>query len=286
MTDDRTFLGRPVPADDHRFAAGRTRAHPADVPLRVVVVGDSCSFTDETGPQPPGTAGLWPREVGELLEQRLGRPVAVDVLARPARTAAGALDLFHRDQHARHVVLPAASAVVAAWGSYDHAPVGVPPVLRAVLPHVHADGTRRALRRRLHALQPRLVRATRARVMRTPTARFERLHRDALHQLRSLAFGAAGVALGPTSHRSRYYGDRHPGFADRADLQQRLAVEDGWAVVEPWPLVLPHVEDLNPDGIHWPRVVHRDVAAAVAAALHEQLAGRAPRPPRPGLAGG
>ena len=265
---------------------GRTRATPGDGPLRVVVVGDSLSYTDERGPRPPGSPGVWPTVARDELAARTGRPVSMTVVARPARTAADALDTLRRDQHVQHDLLPGVDAVVAAWGSYDHAPAGVPAALRAVTERVAADGPRRALRRALHRAHPLAVRARGARTARTSRSSFVRHHAAALRTLRGLAFGAAGLALGPSSHRAAYYGDRHPGFAARERLQRRLAAGDGWPVLDVWPLVLPYAGQLNPDGIHWPASAHDVVGRAVAQHLHRQLVGVAPRPPRPGLDGG
>ena len=42
-----------------------------------------------------------------------------------------------------------------------------------------------------------------------------------------------------------------------------------------WEHVAPHVERLNPDGVHWPSEVHATVGRAVASAVLEALARRA-----------
>lgn len=278
----RTFLGQPVPEDDPRFAPGRRRAHPGGA-VRVVVVGDSFSFTDERGPQLPDEPGLWPDVLRRLIADGLGQEVAVQVLARPAQTARSAWDLVHKDRHAQFGVLAGADAVVAAFGSYDHAPMGVPTPVEEVVPYLRPAALRRRVRRALHAAYPVVVRATGARLARTPTAEFDRLYRGTLAQLRGLAFGAAGVALGPSSHRTPYYGDAHPRFEERSAAQLAAAADDGWATLAPWPLVEPHADRLNPDGIHWPRVAHAAVAGALAPLLLAQLRGEADRPPRPGL---
>ena len=277
-----SFLGRPVPADDPRFAPGRRRVHGRD-DVRLVVVGDSFSFTDGDGPQLPDAPQLWPNVLARGLADAQGWDVHVQVLARPAQTARTAWDLVHKDRHAQFEVLAGADVVVAAFGSYDHAPLGVPSPVEELVPYLRPTGLRRAVRGALHAAYPWLVRATGARLARTPDAEFARLYAATLAQLRGLAFAAAGVALGPSSHRTDYYGGSHPRFAERSAAQLRLAADVGWATLAPWPLVEPFADRLNVDGIHWPAEAHAAVGTALVPLVADQLRGEAPRPPRPGL---
>lgn len=267
--------------DEPRFAPGRRRAH-QDGPVRLVVLGDSFSFTDEHGPQLPHEPALWPNVTARRLSDRLGTDVEVQVVARAARTVPQALDLVRKDRHVQFEVLARAHAVVVALGSYDHAPFGVPAAVQAVVPHLRPPRLRRRVRRGLHRLYPWVVRLTAARFARTPASTFARDHAALLAHVRAVAHGAAGVALGPSSHRSAYYGWRHPLFEHRAAAQLAQAAAQGFTPVPAWPHVRSHLDELNPDGIHWPRSVHAVVGLAVADALVPQLAGEADRPPRPG----
>lgn len=267
--------------DEPRYAPGRRRAHGGG-PVRLVVLGDSFTFTDEHGPQLPDEPALWPNVAAAALAERLGEEVAVQVLARPAQTVREALDLVRRDRHVQFEVLAHAHGVVVALGSYDHAPMGVPSPVQALVPFLRPPGLRRTVRGWLHRAYPYLVRMTGGRFTRTPPAVFDRTHADLLAHVRAVAHGAAGVALGPSSHRSAYYGDGHVRFEERAAAQLRQAAAQGLAPVPAWPLVLPHSDRLNVDGIHWPRDAHAAVGRAVADALAPQLLGEADRPPRPG----
>jgi hypothetical protein len=95
--------------------------------------------------------------------------------------------------------------------------------------------------------------------------------------VRGLTWGrVAGVAVGPTSHRSSYYGRRHPLHAQREAHQLDVAARHGFRGVASWPLVEPHCGQLNVDGIHWPAAAHRAVGLAVAAALVPALRGDVP----------
>lgn len=270
--------------DEPRYAPGRCRAHDPDRegPVRLVVLGDSFSFTDEAGPQLPDAPGLWPNVAREHLARMLDLDVRVQVLARPARTVREALDLVRKDRHVQFEVLAHAHAVVVALGSYDHAPMGVPGALQALVPHLRPPRLRRTVRDGLHTAYPWLVRATRGRFTRTPASTFDRAYDALLAHVRAVAHGAAGVALGPSSHRSSYYGDRHDRFGERAAGQLARAEAQGFTPLSAWERVRPHVEHLNPDGIHWPLVAHDAVGRAVATALAPQLSGDAARPPRPG----
>lgn len=259
------------------MSGSRGTAASASRPLRLVVIGDSTSFTDAAGPQLPDHPALYPNVAAAELRAALDRDVEVTVLARPGTTVRDAVRLVTKDRHAQFDVIAHADALVVGVGSFDHAPGGVPPALEAVVPFLRPAGVRRWVRTALHAAYPRLVRATGGQLSRTPRAEFERRFPQLLDQLRGLTWGrAAGVVLGPTSHRSRYYGLRHPRHAERQALHLRLGADHGFVPVATWPLVQPFAADLNPDGIHWPTTAHRAVGVAVADALLPQLRGTAP----------
>lgn len=246
--------------------------------MSVVVLGDSTAFVDAHGPQLPDAPHLYPNVLAAALEQRLARPVRVTIVARPGQTVRDAAHAVTKDQHLQFDLLAHADAVVVGLGSFDHAPAGVPAALEATLPYLWPDGVRRRVRALARAAYPRLVRITGGRLRRTPAGEFERLFVQLLDQVRGLSWGrAAGVVLGPTSHRSAYYGHVHPRFRAAEAHQLRLARAHGFAAVPVWDLVLPYAGQLNVDGIHWPGPVHEAVGQAAAAALAPQLSGAAPR---------
>jgi hypothetical protein len=245
--------------------------------LSVLVLGDSTAFTDQDGPQLPDAPQLYPNVVARHLEDWLDRSVEVTVVAQPGATVRDALRAATKDRHVQFDLLAHADAVVIGIGSFDHAPAGVPPSVQAVVPYLRPDGLRRQVRRGLHAAYPRLIHLRRGRGFRTPPREFQRLYGALLDQVRSITWGrAAGVALGPTSHRSAYYGYRHPNHA-RAEVRQLAqARAHGFAGVAVWPRVVAHLDALNEDGIHWPAPVHALIGADVASALLPQLTGLAP----------
>ena len=254
-----------------------------DRPLRLVVLGDSTAFTDATGPQLPGHPGLYPTIVADRLQGALDREVAAQVVARPGQTVRDAARAATKDQHLMFEVLAHADAIIVGLGSFDHAPVGVPPSVEALIPYVRPTTRRRQVREQLRRLYPRLVRLRGGRRPRTPPEEFARLYRLLLEQLRGLTQGrAAGVALGPTSHTSAYYGHRHPGIVRATARQLGIAQEHGFTGVACWPHVRTRLSDLNADGIHWPEAIHRQVGAAAADALAPQLTGAAPTIGMPG----
>jgi diglucosylglycerate octanoyltransferase len=247
---------------------------PSDAALRLVVLADSTSFTDASGPQLPDHPSLYPNVVGARLRARLGRDVEVTVIARPGTTVREALRTVTKDRHVQFDVVAHADALVVGVGSFDHAPGGVPPAVEVVVPYLRPARVRRRARSVLRAAYPRIVQLTGGRLARTPEAEFRRMYAQLLDHLRGLTWGrAAGVAVGPTSHRAAYYGHRHPRHGQREALQLHLAEQHGFAPVASWPLVLPHADALNPDGIHWPAVAHQAVGDAVADALLPQLTG-------------
>jgi len=250
--------------------------------LRVLVIGDSTAFTDHRGPQPPNAPHLYPNVLGAELEARLEREAAVTVVAQPGSGVREAWRAVTKDRHVLFDLLAPADAVVVAIGSFDHAPAGVPAALQALVPFVRPAPVRRAVRRGLHTAYPHLVRLRGGHGARTPFGEFARLYGLLLDHARSVTWGrAAGVALGPTSHRSPYYGHHHPGHARAETRQLALAARHGFATLAPWPLVEPHIDELNPDGIHWPVGVHAAVGRGLADALTPQLTGQRPGPGLP-----
>lgn len=249
----------------------------------MVVLGDSTSFTDATGPQLPGHPTLYPNVASRHLGERMGRPVEVTVVARAGLTVRDAVRVVTKDRHVQFDLLPPADAVVIGVGSFDHAPLGVPPALEAVVPFVRPTALRRRVRTGLHRANPTLVRAMGGRRARTSPREADRLHALLLDQVRWLTQGrAARVVLGPTSHRSAYYANRHPGFVAAERRHLAAGSEHGFAPVAVWACVEPHLDQLNADGIHWPDTVHVAVGRRIADALVRQLSGDAPTIGLPG----
>jgi diglucosylglycerate octanoyltransferase len=248
-----------------------------DRPLRLVVIGDSTSFTDASGPQLPDHPDLYPNVAARQLACELGREVRPTVIARAGHTVREAVRTVTKDRHVQFDVLAHADAVVVGVGSFDHAPGGIPSVVDALVPYLRPPAVRRRVRKTLHAAYPLSVRATRGRRRRTPPAEFERLFAQLLDHVRGLTWGkAAGAVTGPISHRAGYYANTHPGFAAAEAQHLGIAARHGFATVPAWEHVEPHADDLNPDGIHWPAPAHHAVGRAVAAALLPQLRGETP----------
>jgi hypothetical protein len=250
-------------------------------PFRLVVLGDSLSFTDERGPQLPTEPTLFPNVLARLLEDALLRPVSATVLARAGSDVREAWRMVFKDRHAQFDVLAGADAVVVAVGSFDNGPAGYPIALDALVPYLHPASVRRRFRATLRAIHPWVIRLTAGRYPRTTAKEFARLFDAVLLQVRGLAHGAAGVVLGPTSHTSSHYGGIHPQREARERLLLGIASQHGFPGVAAWRLIEPHADALNPDGIHWPAPAHAGIARALAEQLLAQIRGDAPRPPSP-----
>ncbi len=237
-------------------------------PLRVAVIGDSTAFADATGPQLPDHPDLWPNVMARALRISTGREVAVTVWARPSADALEGWLALTRDRHLMYDVVGPADVVVVALGSFDHAPRGIPPMVEHVLPRLRPTRLRHAVRRAVRAGHPWVVRARGVRGVRTPPRVFAERYGRVLDQARGLTLGRATcVALGPTSHRARQHGGRHPRRAESESRQLTLIAAHGWTPVPVWPLVEPFADGLNPDGVHWPAEAHGAVGAAVARAV-------------------
>lgn len=237
-------------------------------PLRIAVIGDSTTFTDERGPLPPDDAALWPNVMARELERTTGRDVALTVWARPGVDVLAAWQALTKDRHLMFDVVGPADVVIVAIGSLDHAPAGLPPVIDSVIPHLRPDGLRRRVRSGVRRLHPIAVRLRRARGVRTPPAVFAERYRQVLAQARGLTMDRAlCVALGPTSHRARHHGGAHPRREESEARQVAIAVQQGYRNVPVWELVEPFADRLNADGVHWPAAAHAAVGRAVAAAI-------------------
>jgi hypothetical protein len=240
--------------------------------LRVAVIGDSTAYTDATGALAPDDPVLWPNVVGDTLRAATGVQVDVTVWARPGTDALGAWQALTKDRHVMFDVVGPADVVILGVGSFDHAPSGLPPVLDVLLPHLRPAVLRRRVRSAVRRAHPWAVRLRGARGVRTSPAEFARRYGRVLDQAKGLTMGrAVTVALGPTSHRARHHGGRHPRREESERRQLALAVKHGWRTVPVWEHVEPHAEGLNPDGVHWPAPAHRAVGLAVAAGILEGL---------------
>jgi hypothetical protein len=240
--------------------------------LRVAVIGDSTSFTDATGPLPPDADVLWPNVMAHGLMALTGREVSLTVWARPGVDALAAWQALTKDRHLMFDVVGPSDVVIVAFGSFDHAPAGLPPVLDAVVPYVRPARLRRRVRSVIRALHPHVVRLRGARGLRTPSDEFARRYGQALDQARGLTMGrAVCVALGPTSHRARHHGGTHPRRAESEARQLALARAHGFRAVPVWEHVEPYADRLNPDGVHWPAEAHAAVGRAAAAAVADSV---------------
>ena len=246
--------------------------------LRLAVMADSTAFTGPNGPLLPDDPALYPNVAASAIEDATGMRVRVTTLAHPG---AGVRDSWYRvtkDRHVMFEVLMRADAVLVGIGSFDNAPAGVPPIVESMIPYLPSRRLRSSARSLMRAAHPIGVRLTRGRFTRIGTREYERLYDGILQHVRALSWGAPAVALGPTSHRSAYYGHVHPQHAFRTVLQQVVCERHNIPHVPVWPLVEPYAEKLNSDGIHWPLEAHAAIGAAGAQMLVEQIEGRRPTP--------
>jgi hypothetical protein len=243
--------------------------------LRVAVIGDSTTFTDEHGPRPPDDAQLWPNLMRTHLEAALGRAVTCTVWARPGVDALVAWQTLTKDRHVMYDVVGPADVVIVGIGSLDHAPAGLPPVLDSMIPHLRPDGFRRRVRSLVRSAHPHVVRLRRARGLRTPAEVFARRYAQVLRQASGLTMDrAVCIALGPTSHRARHHGGVHPRREESESRQLAIARAQGFTTVPVWEHVVPHADRLNADGVHWPAAAHAAVGRAVAEAVLTSLRDR------------
>jgi hypothetical protein len=256
---------------------------PSEETFRLVVLGDSIAYYDDRGPLLPSDPTLYPNVCARILEAELGRPVIATILAEPGSDSRRAWHAVTKDPHVKFDVLAGAGAVVVGLGSFDHAPMGVPPAIEALIPFLRPASARRRIRAALRTVYPWGIKLTRGMFTRIPPKEFERLFDGLLFQIRALTRGAPGVVMGPVDHRSAYYGGMHPRREAREELQFEIARRHGFPAVSCWELVEGYAEKLNSDGIHWPADAHAAVGEALAVALLPQIRGEEPSPPAPAV---
>ena len=240
-------------------------------PARLVVLGDSLAFHGPEVPLPPAWPTFYPSLLRGHLEEATGRPWRVTVVAREGWGLRDIWLALQKDVHVQQDVLMGADAVVLGAGSFDWVPVGVPTPLRALLPYVRPTSLRRRLRVWLDLAHPRLVRATRGAMVRTPAEVYAHCWRKSVGALRLFAPDAALCAVLPSVHRSGYYGRVHPYHERGMTLTRALGAELDVPLVDLAAITSRHLGDMNPDGIHWGWAQHAEVAEAMAAVLVPRL---------------
>ena len=244
-------------------------------PARLVVLGDSLAFHGPEVPLPPAWPTFYPSLLRDRLAEATGRPWTCTVVAREGWGLRDIWLALQKDVHLQQDVLMGADAVVLGAGSFDFVPVGVPTPLRALLPYVRPTALRRRLRVWLDQAHPWLVRATRGAIVRTPAEVYEHCWRKSVGALRLFAPDAALCAVLPTVHRSDYYARMHPHHGRGMALTRRLGRELAVPLVDLAAITARHLDELNPDGIHWGWAQHAEVAEAMAGVLLEALGGAA-----------
>jgi hypothetical protein len=234
---------------------------------RLVVLADSLCFHGPEGPLPLADPRLYPNLLADELAKETGRAWSVDVVAQAGWGVREAWLALQRDVHLQQQVLAGADAVVLGLGSSDTLSVGVPRPVMAALQFLRPTPLRRRLRRGIDRHHHRLVRATAGRLRYTPPSVYRHCWRKSVEALRLFAPGAALCAVEPAIHDSRYYGRVHPHHADGLAATRELAGALDVPLVDLPGILRAHLDDLNPDGIHWPFEVHEEVAAAMAKAL-------------------
>lgn len=250
---------------------------------RLVALADSFAFHGPRGPLMVDDPRVYPNVLCTLLGEHDASPWEVATVARSGWSVRDVRYALYKDVHLVQRVLAGADAIVFGIGSIDTLSVGVPRSLIALLPYVRPPAVRRHLRATINRNHAALVRASRGRLRFTPRSAYRESWQACIDALRWVAPSAALCAVLPAIHDAPHYAHLHPfhaqGVADTAALARAANVP----TVDLPALLAPHRHALNPDGVHWPFAAHRDVAAAMAAALLPQLdQARAAGPDRAG----
>lgn len=239
--------------------------------MSLLVVADSLAFH---GPE-RGELSTHPGLFGNVAAAALG--TTLDLVARRGWTARDAWWALTRDPHVYSVLLPRAEAVLLAVGGMDYLPAVLPTYLREGIAYLRPPALRRAARTGYLAVQPLGARLTGGRWRTLP----QRLTDDYLSRcvggIRYFHPGVPVLGILPPPHAAALYGRVTAGHAPA------VAAARAWGAREGVPMVdvrAPVARQLaagrgNPDGIHWDWDCHAEVGRVVAAAVLNQLSGRA-----------
>lgn len=228
------------------------------------MIGDSLTYHGPDRPHVLTDERLWPN----IMAERLGRDVKVDLVARLGWTARDAWWAVTKDPRVWGEVLPGADALVLAVGGMDHLPAAIPTYLRDGIPYIRPASARRHVRDFYRLASPAVIRATRGRLRQLPQQATDHYLARITSVVRHFSPDIPVVVQTPPPYRSPAYpAMTHHESAVIAAGDWAQKNECGRVVMDE--LVLPSLLDgtANPDGIHFSWHTHRLVGRATAGAL-------------------
>ncbi|MBB4137102.1 diglucosylglycerate octanoyltransferase [Gordonia humi] len=233
----------------------------------IMVLGDSLAYYDETGGLAADDPRIWPNLVGE----HLGHDV--ELFARIGWTSRDVWWALTQDPRV-WAALPRADVLVLAYGGMDSLPSPMPTAIREQIRYLRPAALRQRVRDAYGWLQPRLS------PLGWPMALPPRVSIDYFEKVRSavahLRPDLPIVVCLPSTHDSPYYGHAHPGRVPLTTAITRWAGEHSIPVTTAFYDVTAAAYDdvdavMNPDGIHWSRAVHAQIADIVAPVVQAAL---------------
>ena len=230
---------------------------------RVLVIADSLAFHGPEKPELLTEPRLWPN----LLAADLG--VDVDWAVGLGWTARDAWWALTKDPVVYSILVPRADAVLIVIGGMDHLPAMLPTYLRTGLAYIRPGWLRRGTKRLYHRAHPYGARALRGRLRILPQAATDAYLSRCVEALRVVRPGVSIVGIVPSAFRSAYHGGVTSTHAPSVAAHRAWGARMRVPLVDLDAIVAPYAEAgrLNPDGMHWPWVVHAEVATAFAATL-------------------
>lgn len=234
---------------------------------RLLIIGDSLTFHGPNLPEPLSDPRLFPQVAAAALDWD------VDVIARMGWTARDAWWALTRDPQVYSVLVPKASVVMLAVGSFDYLPASIPTYLREGLSFVRPGGLRRRLKAGYRTVHPRIVRATGGRMRMLPQAATDHYLTRCVRGLRLLHPGLAVIGLVPHEHRSPYYGFVNGGHAAAASAARAWGERESVPLVDAAAIVAAQIENgpMNADGMHWSWPVHAAIGQRLAELISQAV---------------
>lgn len=247
------------------------------VPLRVVLIGDSLAFHNHEGRLPLDDARLYPNVMAAEIGRRSGRPVDLHVSARAGRCTPQAWELVSKDPWFQQRVLATADVVVLNFAGGDSVPVGVPTVVKDLIPRIPHAGLRRRVRAAYWRHHRTLTRTSRGAMRTVRRAQTLELWPRVVDMVRFYSDGALVVTATTQVTDAAHHGNLDPHSSRAREDLLRMAAERDVPVVDHWPASVRDVARFNPvDGMHWHDDMHRTVGCELAEVVVANL-----RPKRP-----
>ncbi len=233
-------------------------------PLRVLLVSDSIPYHGPDSRLSLDDPRMFQNVMAQQVEAEIEREVEISYVARAGMTTRDAFQHITKDPALQEKVLPGTDVVIYAAGGSDGLPVGIPTLVKDMIPNIPNDRIRKIARESYFKYHRHFVRLTGARFQMIPRHASLDYWSRAIDLLRFHSGGAPVVALTIQPSNGPHFGFCDPHSKSLNEDIVALAVEKDVPHVNLWPICEPNMDSFNPDGMHWDFETHARVGTELA----------------------